>query len=159
PCPRLAGRLARLAGAGAEPVRRRPRRPRAGEGAVVMAAQHNRIPARMPSPDAEAVEQALRFLSIIGAEDQVFELRALGIEGERGEHVEAGFYDAAHIGDMAREAVRLTLRARGVYATLNPLRPDILARCANRTKWAKKDLQAGDVHVARRRCLLIDVDP
>ena len=39
----------------------------------------------------------------------------------------SGFYDSDHLLDMAIEAVNLTEAAPGVYFTLNPLDPELLA--------------------------------
>jgi hypothetical protein len=60
---------------------------------------------------------------------------------------------------MARAALELTPYARGVYFTLNPLKPDLLARRANRVAWAEEGEQAGDKDVLCRRWLLVDADP
>jgi hypothetical protein len=52
----------------------------------------------------------------------VTELRAVEVESQYGApHIEAGFFDYEHLGDMVKEALRLTSRSTGVYFTLNPL--------------------------------------
>jgi hypothetical protein len=53
----------------------------------------------------------------------------------------------------------VTPHARGVYATLNPLRPDLLARRCNRLDWAREGELAGDKDVLARRWLLVDAAP
>jgi len=110
------------------------------------------------TPDVAAVVEWLRRLL---APDQVVELRALGVRtaGAGRSHTEAGFFDADHLHEMARLALELTRRARGVYFTLNPLRPEILARRCNRIDWAAAGELAKDQDVLARRWLLVDVDP
>ncbi len=50
----------------------------------------------------------------------------------------------------------------GIYVTLNPVQPDLMARAMNRLRGLRKkdniDL-AADVNIVRRRWILIDVDP
>src|SRR5262249_26167440 len=94
----------------------------------------------------------------------VAELRALQVR-DRGDWTfnVSGFFDEAAVADgrMAKEALRLSdqEQAKGVYFTLNPLDPDILARRLNRTARAKDDECAKDHHVRQRRWLLVDPDP
>jgi len=94
------------------------------------------------------------------APDQVVELRALDVGGTNGRpHTEAGFFDGCHLREMAAAALGVTGRARGVYFTLNPLKPDLLARRANRLGWAKGGELAKDPDVTARRFFLVDADP
>ena len=74
-------------------------------------------------------------------------------------HVEAGFFDADHLADMAKVALQVTRAAKGVYFTLNPLNPDLLARRCNRIDWANEGELAKDKDVLGRRWLLVDADP
>lgn len=47
-----------------------------------------------------------------------------------------------------------------IYCTINPVHPDMLAKACNRMKLAgKKSISAGDDQIAKRRSLLIDIDP
>jgi hypothetical protein len=100
------------------------------------------------------------WLRILIAEDQVTELRALGVQ-RRSErpHVESGFFDAQHLKEMAEIAFDLTSSATGVYFVMNPLKSEILARRANRVDYAHENELAKDTDVLQRRWLLIDVDP
>jgi hypothetical protein len=124
-------------------------------------------PTEPPAPDAPpalTVEQAAEKLAglygTLFAPDQVVELRAIGVQRGAGRpHVEAGFFDAAHFKDMAAAALRVSPFAKGVYATLNPLNPDLLARRANRIAWANDGELAKDKDVLARRWLLVDADP
>jgi hypothetical protein len=106
------------------------------------------------------IDAATGWLRVLVAEDQVTELRALGVRRPgRGTHTEAGFFDFGHLPLMAELAVDLSAYAKGVYFTMNPLRPDILARRANRVDWAGDGELAKDADVIARRWLLIDADP
>lgn len=91
---------------------------------------------------------------------QVTELRAIEVnEGGRWRNIESGFYDHDHLSDMARRAWQLSDHAKGVYFVPNPLIPDMLARCANRTQPGQKESQTSDIHVLYRKWLVIDADP
>lgn len=110
-----------------------------------------------PPPPAPALAELYRRLV---APDQVVELRAVGVQRGAGRpHVEAGFFDAGHLEDLAKAALALTGAARGVYFTLNPLEPALLARRCNRTAWANEGELAKDRDVLARRWLLVDADP
>jgi hypothetical protein len=91
---------------------------------------------------------------------QVVELRALAIQrGGWRPHTEAGFFDTDHLTEMAKAALLVSRSAKGVYFTLNPLHPDLLARRCNRIDWAGEGELARDKDVLRRRWLLVDADP
>jgi hypothetical protein len=64
-----------------------------------------------------------RFFSAPG---HAVELRAIAKDGA----VHAGFFDDAHLGEMAEHGLRLSqsVGVKGVYFTLNPLRPEMLNR-------------------------------
>jgi hypothetical protein len=114
-------------------------------------------PTAMAQPTPETIADWLRLFIEPG---QVTELRALHVPQRYGRPVTmAGFYDGAHLLEMAEEALRLTETARGVYFVLNPLVPDIRARCQYRTQPAESGSLAADQHVIRRRWLPVDVDP
>jgi hypothetical protein len=69
----------------------------------------------------------------------------------------SGYFDNAD--DFATALTGLTgYDAEGVYLTLNPVNPDLLARAANRLKDNARET-TGDGDVLRRANLLIDVDP
>lgn len=68
----------------------------------------------------------------------------------------SGYYD--DVGALARDAARCSGRVPGVYLTLNPVSPALLARSPNRlTERAEQTTSDRDV-LARRR-LLLDFDP
>src|SRR5262249_12844708 len=56
-----------------------------------------------------------------------------------------------------KELEKLT-SAKGIYFTVNPVNPALLARCANRLAYAEKNATTNDQHIVKRRWLLVDVD-
>jgi hypothetical protein len=109
-----------------------------------------------------AAAEVAGWLRLLAPPDTVVELRALGHttrpDGRFAETI-AGYFNYEHLDVMATRALELSPHAAGVYFTFNSLNPDLLARCANRTKVAAKGFSAGDKDVVRRRWLLIDCDP
>jgi hypothetical protein len=106
---------------------------------------------------AARLAQVYRLLIAPG---QVVELRALDVRRNGGRpHTEAGFFDSDHLADMAQSALQVSRCAKGVYFTLNPLHPDLLARRCNRIDWANEGELAKDKDVLARRWLLVDADP
>jgi hypothetical protein len=103
-------------------------------------------------------KQMAEWLAKLIAPDQVVELRAIGVGEYRQTH--AGFFDGAHLFEMALEATGVTRKAKGAYWTINSLRPEILARRINRIARVSKDeaISACDADVVRRCWLPIDVD-
>ena len=96
-----------------------------------------------------AIEAALVLLHEPGA---VFEVR-IPKTGRAG--TLSGYYN-----DPAKAAADIAMRdgrAPGVYFTLNPVNPALMARAANRLR-ERTDLATSDKDVTRRRWLLIDVD-
>lgn len=108
----------------------------------------------------ERQEQIVGWLSKLIEPGSVVELRALRVKCENGWTPNySGYYDTAHLGDMARKAVSIDRFSEGVYWTLNPIHHDLLSRRANRTEAAKKGEATSSEHILRRRWLLIDCDP
>ena len=96
---------------------------------------------------------------------EVVEIRALGLTGKRkiwegwARDVVFGYFDNAEAFQEAAAAIAGT-GAGGIYFTPNPVRPELLARAANRMKAAgKKNLTTADKDIACLRWLLIDLDP
>lgn len=111
------------------------------------------------SPE-EAADLLAEQYRLLVAPGQVVELRGLNVQRNGGRpHVEAGFFDYEHLDDMAKIALHISRYAKGVYFTLNPLHPDLLARRCNRIDWANEGELAKDKDVLHRRWLLIDADP
>jgi hypothetical protein len=71
--------------------------------------------------------------------------------------VESGYFDYEHIDTAAKEVAKLCSYG-GVYVTINPVNPDLLARACNRMKYAGKTPATSDGDILRRRWLLIDCD-
>ena len=111
--------------------------------------------------DSNEITRALRVFYQPG---DVFEVRALDAVTQTGRggytgrpHVECGYFDYEHIGDVP-SALEAMKSAKGVYVTLNPVWPDLLARCANRMKAADRGDTTLDSNVCFRRWLLVDCD-
>ena len=90
----------------------------------------------------------------------VFEVRVLDAVSAdyRREHIESGYFDYEHISAVP-EALKRLLSFRGVYVTVNPVNPDLLARAVNRLRPAGRNPTTADTDIVRRRWLLIDCDP
>lgn len=87
---------------------------------------------------------------------RVVELRALHVRIGRATCTASGYFDNPK--DFVDAAMRYDGRAAGVYATLNIVQPELLARAHNRVEDYVK-ATTGDANVTRRVRFLIDVDP
>ncbi len=107
--------------------------------------------------DANEITHALRLWFQAG---EVFEVRVLDAVSAdyRREHIESGYFDYEHISAVP-EALKRLLSFRGVYVTVNPVNPDLLARAVNRLRPAGRNPTTADTDIVRRRWLLIDCDP
>lgn len=98
---------------------------------------------------------------------EVVEIRAYGLSRNNkawegwagGSGIVSGYFDNAK--DFGRAAAELEqAKAPGVYFTLNPVNPDLLARAANRLKAASaKSSSTTDKDIAYIRWIPIDIDP
>jgi hypothetical protein len=89
------------------------------------------------------------------APGDVVELRAPKYGGKSRNVLSGYFDDVDALVDAARQADG---KAPGIYYTLNPVKPELLARRVNRCEqWV--DLTTGDHDIERRRWVLIDIDP
>ncbi|EFK06743.1 phage/plasmid primase, P4 family, C-terminal domain protein [delta proteobacterium NaphS2] len=96
---------------------------------------------------------------------EVTEIRALGLRGKNpswegfcgGAGVVSGYFNDADAFSKAGAALD-GAGASGVYFTLNPVKPDLLARSVNRLKGAPKFLTT-DADIECLRWLPIDLDP
>lgn len=112
--------------------------------------------------DATTAEVA-RFLNLLVQPGDVFEVRAPKCLERRGAtytSTVSGYFTHASIETAASLIAELDESglAPGVYVTLNPVKPDLLARAANRLKRRAPETTA-DGDILARRWLLIDVDP
>jgi hypothetical protein len=87
----------------------------------------------------------------------VFEVRALDaqLSGNRRTATISGYFNSP---DACVTQLGKLTRAKGIYITLNPVNPALLARCANRLDYAQKNATTSDLHILERRWLLLDVD-
>jgi len=107
--------------------------------------------------DHDPMLQALQLLYQPG---DVFEVRALRASrpGIRHPHIESGYFDYAHLEGVG-EAIEEIDAAYGIYVTMNPVKPELLARATNRLKPARRGESTSDAEILRRRWWLIDIDP
>lgn len=104
------------------------------------------------------VEQIARAVDVMFRAHPVTELRILGAHDTRFKGTVSGYFDDQHRAELVRAAAYWSGKSAGVYATLNPVTPDLLARAANRVReWAKDSSK--DAEVIRRQWLLFDFDP
>ena len=108
-------------------------------------------------PDPVAIEAALRTIVEPSA---VFEVRALRVKPKYGRPaIYSGFYDSDHIPEAARDVAGLGGTPAGVYVTINPCKPEVMARRANRMDRADNGETTSDHETLKRTTLLIDCDP
>jgi hypothetical protein len=91
---------------------------------------------------------------------QVAELRLLGVQnqGQRIHSTMSGYFDNFKL--LADSAIKYGVGAKGVYVTLNPVNPALLARASNRLRIVgKNDSLTSDADITKRRWLPIDLDP
>ena len=96
-----------------------------------------------------------RALDVLLPKKGVVEVRALNVD--RGGTV-SGYFDVRHRDDLLHAAAELSSSAKGVYLTLNPVNPDLLARAANRCKKYARQTTS-DQDITCRRWILLDFDP
>ncbi len=70
----------------------------------------------------------------------------------------SGWFDHDHLDELAKTAMEWTGNAEGCYVTINPVRPDLLARAANRVVRKPKHTTT-DADIVRRVGLVFDADP
>ena len=72
-------------------------------------------------------------------------------------HIESGYFDYEHIEAIAG-AMSHIISAKGCYATVNPVKPELLSRAVNRIRAAGREPTTADGDIVCRRWLLIDCD-
>ncbi|MCX5742213.1 MAG: YfjI family protein [Proteobacteria bacterium] len=100
-----------------------------------------------------------------GMDNPVVELRALEVpSGERPDgspylHTYSGNFD--DIDKLVQQAIHLgdAMHAPGVYVTVNPVRPELLARANNVAPRARRGQSTTDAEIVKRLWILIDLDP
>lgn len=108
-----------------------------------------------PAPDVAEIERALRLFRRPG---EVVEIRALHVSTPqyRRPHTVSGYYD--DLAQAAQDAAKLSPHSGGVYFTLNPVQPALLARAQNRCRPVDREPLTSDGDVLQRSWLLVDLD-
>jgi hypothetical protein len=96
--------------------------------------------------------KAIRALVPPGA---VVEMRSPEYGGRKG-NVMSGYYN--DLEKLINDARQADGKAAGLYFTMNPVKPELLARRVNRSETYAK-LTTADHDIERRRWVLIDIDP
>ena len=106
--------------------------------------------------DSSQVAEALRLLGV--GPGHVAEVRALGVKAGNGfTNTWNGYFDSI---EAAVQAVVRLPEAHGIYVTLNPCNPDLLARRYNRLdRMGKDDKGTSDGEITSLCWLPIDLDP
>jgi P4 family phage/plasmid primase-like protien len=102
---------------------------------------------------ADVVALIRESLSVLAAPGQTVELRIPGIQGKR---TDSGYFN--DLDTLAKAAATYEGKTEGVYITVNPVQPALLARSSNRVKEYAKQTTS-DKDVLRRRWIFIDFDP
>jgi len=111
------------------------------------------VPKNQKSSRAEIVALIRHTLSLLAQPGQTVELRIPGMQGKR---TDSGYFN--DFDKLAAAAADYENRAEGIYITVNPVQPALLARSSNRVKEYAKQTTS-DKDVLRRRWLFIDFDP
>ncbi|MGO9110467.1 MAG: AAA family ATPase [Thermoguttaceae bacterium] len=110
---------------------------------------------------AAIVEEIERSINFIAGDTEVFEIRVPEVPNARGRPFTAsGYFDRQHRREAAEAAFHYSYvkKAPGVYMTLNPCNPALLARSENKmTDYAKHTTT--DAEIIARKWLFVDLDP
>ena len=101
----------------------------------------------------QALEEATRAVAVMFRPDDVVELRVP--KAGRNRTISGYFNVAATLVEAIRE---MDGKGPGVYVTLNPVEPELLARANNRVR-AFAETTTSDADIVLRRWLLVDCDP
>ncbi len=114
-----------------------------------------------PVPDGPQTEDSvsvIRALQLLREPGDVVEVRALGVGFATGsEHIEHGFFNSSIA--AAEAAVAIGPRARGVYATLNQIKPELFASAPNQLVRAGNRRGTSKDDIERRTAFYLDCDP
>ncbi len=115
------------------------------------------MPSGTAAPDGRPARSILAALELLLAPGAVAELRAIGRDGR----VASGYFDDPALLAEKAEILDDATEFQGIYVTLNPVNPALLARRANRvqSRLSGKDATTADADIVRRRWLPIDLDP
>ena len=73
-------------------------------------------------------------------------------------HSESGYFEYDSI-DQIPQSLENIANYQGIYITLNPVKPALIARAQNRIAKAKRNTLTGETDIVCRRWLLVDIDP
>lgn len=116
-------------------------------------------------PSTETVNQSdvRRSLELLLCDGGIVEIRALNAYDRKEEYkvTRTGYFDRDHITASVQAVCSMVnaWHASGVYVTLNPVMPALLARSANKVKTAPKGESTKDAEITGIRWILIDCDP
>ncbi len=102
-------------------------------------------------------QEILRAVGVLFEPGSVVELRVLDAStpAYQNPHTESGYFNDW---SALAEAALSIKKAKGVYVTINPVNPALLARAVNRIRPAARDPLTGDHDVVLRRWLPVDID-
>lgn len=89
-----------------------------------------------------------------GTDGDVHEMRALNVDNRKG--ITSGYFDTPDM--LQAAATTLVPRTGQIYWTVNPVKPDLLARSHNQVQ-PYASATTSDEHIARRAWLPLDIDP
>ncbi len=111
-------------------------------------------------------EHLQRTWDLFKADNAIVEVRALDCSGKSqawpgwATGTVSGYFNDKDAFVVAVTLLDQARRASGIYITLNPVQPDLLARAVNRLIPApKRGTTTEDIHIVARRWLLLDFDP
>jgi P4 family phage/plasmid primase-like protien len=110
----------------------------------------------MTDPVPQAAAAISDAVLVLAEPGQVVEVRALA-----GNATHSGYFTDFSALARFTEALDTDPSVHGIYVTLNPVNPALLARRANRIKMhiCRSDATTGDADILRRRWLPVDLDP
>lgn len=100
------------------------------------------------------------FLRLLHAPGDVFEVRIPKTPQRAGQTYKAtaaGYFDNPAKAVSEIKKWERTAKPPGVYVTVNPVRPDLIARANNRIEW-KAEATSSDPDIIRRRWMMLDID-
>jgi hypothetical protein len=105
------------------------------------------------------VEEALSTISLLFKPGDVIEIRALAVgRNPRSAGVtHSGYFNAENRDAIRRAVEQLDGHAEGIYVVLNPCKPELLGRAANRLQ-ARPEHTTSDADITELRWLYIDCD-
>ena len=111
-------------------------------------------------PQKPTADDIVRWLRLVVEPGSVVEFRALKCVDNPNypPFTVSGYFDHNHLDVLARAAMEWTGKAEGCYVTINPVKPDLLARAANRID-KKPSHTTTDADIVRRVGLVFDADP